>query len=54
LKKYLRKQRKRNVIDEKRLKVEELWKEQQEKSDKRKKEAEAQLGPALSRFVRKE
>ncbi|ODA83764.1 hypothetical protein RJ55_02280 [Drechmeria coniospora] len=54
LKKYLRKQRKKNVIDEKRLRVDELWKQQQEKNGKRRKEAEADLGPALSRFARRE
>lgn len=53
LKKYLRKQRKKNVIDEKRLRVDELWKEQQQK-DKKRKEVEADLGPALSRFARKD
>ncbi|KAK4077815.1 uncharacterized protein Triagg1_3509 [Trichoderma aggressivum f. europaeum] len=54
LKKYLRKQRKRNVIDEKRLRVDELWKEQQKKKDKKRKEVEEDLGPALSRFAKKE
>jgi U3 small nucleolar RNA-associated protein 7 len=54
LKKYLRKQRKKNIIDEKRLKVEELWKEQQEKQGERNKEKQAELGPALARFARKE
>ncbi|KAL3962297.1 hypothetical protein ACCO45_003820 [Purpureocillium lilacinum] len=54
LKKYLRKQRKKNIIDEKRLRVDELWKEQQQKNDKKRKEVEADLGPALSRFARRE
>ncbi|KAM0261036.1 hypothetical protein ACHAQJ_002475 [Trichoderma viride] len=54
LKKYLRKQRKRNVIDEKRLRVDELWKEQQKKNDKKQKEIEEDLGPALSRFAKRE
>ncbi|KAF3074558.1 putative U3 small nucleolar RNA-associated protein 7 [Trichoderma lentiforme] len=54
LKKYLRKQRKRNIIDEKRLRVDELWKEQQKKNDKKRKEVEEDLGPALSRFAKKE
>lgn len=52
LKKYLRKQRKKNVIDEKRLRVDELWNEQQKKKDQKRKEVEADLGPALSRFAR--
>ncbi|KAM4066861.1 hypothetical protein HRG_000875 [Hirsutella rhossiliensis] len=54
LKKYLRKQRKKNIIDEKRLQVDELWKEQQQRKDKKRKEVEADLGPALSRFARKD
>ena len=54
LKKYLRKQRKKNVIDEKRMKVDEIWKEQQEKNTQKRKEQEVDLGPALSRFARRE
>jgi U3 small nucleolar RNA-associated protein 7 len=54
LKKYLRKQRKKNIIDEKRLRVDELWKEQQQKNDKKRKDQEEDLGPALSRFARRE
>ncbi|KAH8678031.1 BING4CT domain-containing protein [Xylariales sp. PMI_506] len=54
LRKYLRKQRSKNVIDEKRLKVEELWKEQQQQNQERHKEKAAELGPALGRFARKE
>ena len=54
LKKYLRKQRKKNIIDEKRLKVDEIWKEQQQSKEKKRKEVEADLGPALSRFAKKE
>ncbi|KJK83282.1 putative U3 small nucleolar RNA-associated protein [Metarhizium anisopliae BRIP 53293] len=54
LKKYLRKQRKKNVIDEKRMRVDEMWNEQQKLKDKKRKEVEADLGPALSRFARKD
>jgi len=54
LKKYLRKQRKKNIIDEKRLKVEEMVKEMQTKTDERYKERQAELGPTLARFARKE
>ncbi|CAK7567005.1 MAG: putative U3 small nucleolar RNA-associated protein 7 [Sporothrix epigloea] len=54
LKKYLRKQRKKNVIDEKRMKVDEIWKETQARKDEKFKEAKADLGPALGRFVRKD
>jgi U3 small nucleolar RNA-associated protein 7 len=53
LKKYLRKQRKKNIIDEKRMRVDEIWKEQQ-KNDKKRKEVEEDIGPALSRFAKKE
>lgn len=52
LSKYLRKQRKKNIIDEKRLKIDQVWNEQQKKKDKKKQEVEADLGPALSRFVK--
>ncbi|KAH6640707.1 WD40-repeat-containing domain protein [Chaetomium tenue] len=54
LKKYLRKQRKKNIIDEKRVKAEEMYKEMQEKKDERHKERQAELGPALARFARKD
>ena len=55
LRKYLRKQRtKNNIIDEKRLKVDELWKQQQEQNQERRQEKAAELGPALGRFARKE
>ncbi|KAG8413924.1 putative U3 small nucleolar RNA-associated protein 7 [Metarhizium acridum] len=54
LKKYLRKQRKKNIIDEKRMRVDEMWNEQQKLKDKKRKEVEADLGPALSRFARKD
>lgn len=54
LKKYMRKQRKRNIIDEKRLRIEELYKEQKAKNAHRQEEEREELGPALSRFVKKE
>lgn len=55
LRKYLRKQRaKNNIIDEKRMKVEELWKEQQAQNKERQVEKSAELGPALGRFAKKE
>lgn len=54
LKKYLRKQRRKNVIDEKRMRVDEIWNEQQKLKDKKRKEVEQDLGPALSRFAKKE
>ncbi|EFX06341.1 small nucleolar ribonucleoprotein complex [Grosmannia clavigera kw1407] len=54
LKKYIRKQRKKNIIDEKRLKVDEIWKEQQKRKREKLEEAKEDLGPALGRFARKE
>lgn len=54
LKKYLRKQRKKNVIDEKRMRVDEMWNEQQKLKDKKRQEVEQDLGPALSRFARRD
>ena len=44
----------RVIVDEKRLKAEEMYKEMQEKKDERHKERQAELGPALARFARKE
>lgn len=54
MKKYLRKQRSKNVIDEKRLKIDQLWEEQQAKNKDKHQEKVAELGPALGRFARKE
>ncbi|KAH9220768.1 putative U3 small nucleolar RNA-associated protein 7 [Leptodontidium sp. 2 PMI_412] len=53
LRKYLRKQGSRNIIDERRLKIEEMRKNQSERHQKKLQEAEQELGPALSRFARK-
>lgn len=52
--KYMRKQRSKNVIDEKRLKIEELWKQQQQKNQEKREDREIELGPALARFARRE
>lgn len=54
LKKYLRKQRKKNIIDEKRLRVDEVWNELQERNKKAHAEESEALGPALARFAKKE
>ncbi|KAI1816394.1 WD40-repeat-containing domain protein [Poronia punctata] len=54
LRRYLRKQRAKNVIDEKRLKVDEIWKEYVSQGQEKKKEKEVDLGPALSRFAKRE
>jgi U3 small nucleolar RNA-associated protein 7 len=53
LRKYLRKKGSRNIIDERRLKIEELRKSQSERQQKKLKAAEEELGPALGRFARK-
>lgn len=53
LRKYLRKKGSKNIIDERRLKIEELRKAQNDKQNKRLKAAEEELGPALGRFARK-
>ena len=53
LRKYLRKKGSKNVIDEKRLRIEELRKEQNQKAKKQLKSREEDFGPALARFARK-
>ena len=53
LRKYLRKKGSRNVIDEKRFRIEALRKEQNMKARSHLKKAEEELGPALARFARK-
>jgi U3 small nucleolar RNA-associated protein 7 len=53
LRKYLRKKGSRNVIDERRLRIEELRKSQSERQQKKLKAADEELGPALGRFARK-
>jgi U3 small nucleolar RNA-associated protein 7 len=54
LSKYLRKQRKKNIIDEKRLKVDQIYEERQQRQKDKQEEKEADLGPALARFARKQ
>ncbi|KAI9681307.1 MAG: Small subunit (SSU) processome component [Caeruleum heppii] len=53
LRKYLRKRGSKNIIDEKRLRVEALRKEQQQKGRVALKHRCEELGPALERFARK-
>jgi U3 small nucleolar RNA-associated protein 7 len=52
LRKYLRKKGRKNIIDERRLKIETMRQEQNKKAGGRLKK-EQDLGPALARFVRK-
>ncbi|KAJ8108364.1 hypothetical protein ONZ43_g6447 [Nemania bipapillata] len=54
LSRYLRKQRAKNVIDEKRLKVDEIWNEQEQQREQKKKEKETDMGPALARFAKRD
>jgi U3 small nucleolar RNA-associated protein 7 len=54
LKKYMRKQKKKNIIDANMVRVEELLKEQERKKRAKEGAAETELGPALSRFAKKE
>ncbi|KAI9768586.1 MAG: Small subunit (SSU) processome component [Geoglossum simile] len=51
LRKYLRKKGSKNIIDERRLKIEALRKEQNMKAREKTKKKEQDLGPALARFV---
>jgi U3 small nucleolar RNA-associated protein 7 len=53
LRKYLRKKGSRNIIDERRLKIEELRKSQNERQQEKLKATAEELGPALGRFARK-
>ena len=53
LRKHLRKKGRKNVIDEQRLMIEALRAEQNKKARPQLKQHEEDLGPALSRFVRK-
>jgi U3 small nucleolar RNA-associated protein 7 len=53
LRKYLRKKGSRNIIDERRLRIEELWKSQRAKQQEKVEATVEELGPALGRFVRK-
>ncbi|KAI9839529.1 MAG: hypothetical protein M1819_002155 [Sarea resinae] len=53
LRKYLRKRGSKNIIDDKRLRIEALRKEQIKKNNAKLKKSEQELGPALARFARK-
>ncbi|KAK5067882.1 putative U3 small nucleolar RNA-associated protein 7, partial [Cryomyces antarcticus] len=53
LRKYLRKKGGKNIIDEKRVRIEELRKEQIKREKAGLKTKEQELGPALARFARK-
>lgn len=53
LRKYIRKQGSRNIIDERKVRIQELRKEQAKKAKEEKGIREKELGPALSRFAGK-
>ena len=53
LRKYLRKKGGKNVVDERRVKIEALRKEQGVRAERKVKAHEESLGPALARFARK-
>ncbi|KAM3075344.1 putative U3 small nucleolar RNA-associated protein 7 [Clarireedia jacksonii] len=53
LRKYLRKKSSRGIIDDQRIRIEELRKSQMQKDKNRLKSSEAELGPALGRFAKK-
>ena len=53
LRKYLRKKGRKNVVDEERVKVEQMREEQNRKTRGVVKKREEELGPALARFARK-
>ncbi|KAG9958100.1 BING4CT-domain-containing protein, partial [Aureobasidium melanogenum] len=52
LRKYLRKQGSKNIIDERKVRIQELRKEQAKRNNKAR-QGEVELGPALARFARK-
>jgi U3 small nucleolar RNA-associated protein 7 len=54
LKRFIRKQRKRNIIDEKKLIADDMWKEQLRKREEKVEQQKEDLGPALARFARKD
>ncbi len=54
VRRYLRKKGGRNIIDEKRLRLEALKKERAERGEKRLGREKAELGPALGRFARRD
>lgn len=53
LRKHLRKKSSKNIIDEKRVRIEEVMKEQKKKNKARFEKDRADYGPALARFARK-
>lgn len=54
VRRYLRKKGGRNIIDEKRVRLEAMRKERKERRGERSRRDKEELGPALGRFVRRE
>ena len=53
LRKYLRKQGSKNIIDERKVRIQELRKEQTKKAKEARGQSEKELGPALARFAKR-
>ena len=53
LRKMLRKEKKRNIVDEKRARIEELMKRRDKREGERMQKQQETYGPALARFARK-
>ena len=53
LRKHLRKKSSKNIIDERRMRIEEMMKEQKRKNEARAEKHREDYGPALARFARK-
>lgn len=53
LRKHLRKKGTKNIIDDKRLRIQEMMKDQQKKAKTKVEEKEQSFGPALARFARR-
>ena len=51
LRKYLRKKGSKNIIDERRLKIQDMMKEKQKRDNTRQKDQAREFGPALARFA---
>lgn len=53
LRKFMRKKGKKNIIDEQRVRIEEMKAERQKRAKTKSKKHEQELGPALARFAKK-
>ena len=53
LRKFMRKKGKKNIIDEQRMRIDEMKAERQKRAKMKSKKQEQDLGPALARFAKK-